>query len=110
MRRATSISCPVRSFCMAVGADGYSTFDGKGWSKPTSIPEFPSAFVPEVSCGSSHSCTIIGLNGESSQWSGGSWSAPVSAFTGEFLGTVAVSCASARFCMAVNSRGTAAHT
>jgi hypothetical protein len=35
---------------------------------------------------------------------------PTAVFTGEFLGTVAISCATPQFCMAVNSRGTTAHT
>jgi hypothetical protein len=110
LRGTTSVSCPTPSFCMAVGQGGYSTFSRGRWSAPSAVPGFQSAFFPDVSCASAHSCTVIGLNGESSQWRGGSWSAPVAVFTGEFLGTVAISCATTRFCMAVNSRGTAAHT
>jgi hypothetical protein len=110
MRDTTSVSCPTTTFCMAVGQGGYSTFDGKAWSAPKRVPQFQSALFPEVSCAAANSCTVIGLNGESSQWRDGSWSTPVSVFTGEFLGTVAISCATPSFCMAVSSRGTAAHT
>ncbi len=110
MRGATSVSCPASSFCMSVGPSDYSTFDGKDWSKPTSISGFESSFVPDVSCASNGSCRAVGLNGESSEWRGGAWSTPTSVFGGEFLATVSISCATSRFCMAVNSRGTAAHT
>jgi hypothetical protein len=110
MRGASSVSCPVRSFCMAVASGGYSTFDGTTWSRPIPVPGLQSAFVPDVSCPSTHSCTVVGLNGESSQWRNGNWSSPTSVFTGEFLSTVVVSCATPEFCMAVNNRGTAAHT
>lgn len=110
LQGTTSVSCPVKSFCMAVGPSAYSTFDGKGWSEPKSIPDNPSAFVPDVSCATPHSCTVVGLNGESVQWRSGAWSIPTSVFTGEFLATVAISCPTPQFCMTVNSRGTAAHT
>lgn len=110
LRGTTSVSCAVRSFCLAVGPSAYSTFDGTRWSGAKPIPDFTSAFVPDVSCATPHSCTVVGLNGESVQWRGGAWSMPTSVFTGEFLATVAISCPTPRFCMTVNSRGTAAHT
>ncbi len=110
LRGTSSVSCPVRSFCMAVGPSAYSTFDGKGWSESKSIPDLPSAFVPDVSCATPHSCTVVGLSGESVRWRSGAWSTPTSVFTGEFLATVAISCPTPQFCMTVNSRGTAAHT
>jgi hypothetical protein len=110
LRGATSVSCPVRSFCMAVGPSAYSTFDGNGWSGPKSIPDFTSAFVPDVSCATPQRCTVVGLNGESVQWRSGAWSMRTSVFAGEFLATVAISCPTPQFCMTVNSRGTAAHT
>ena len=100
--KLASVSCASSSFCMADDKSGDAyVWNGTAWSTVTS----GSALVGgELSCPSATFC-VDNLGGI---WQGAGWSAttPLQAYSGYNYGfVVAVTCATASFCMAANGFG-----
>ena len=126
----SSVSCPSRGFCMAVGQVGGEPsalrWSGGNWST-VSVPNTPAgADLGSVSCASSRACMAVGtyevetsfsvsaFESFAERWNGSQWSPqtiwnePRSAFpaadeTGSELADVA--CSSTTSCVAVGSSG-----
>jgi hypothetical protein len=95
------MSCPTTTFCAAIDAYGYAvTFDGSGWSDPVRVSSADAEVA--VSCGSVDMCVAANLDGTVATWDGTSWSEPISAIA---EGIVALSCADATHCVAVDGSG-----
>ena len=106
----TSVSCPSTTYCVALSAGGSAvTYGGQSWSLPASVGPEGSY---KVSCPTVAFCATVGASGTVGAastlgtFNGHSWS------TQQTLGTGAhddrlmdVSCATRRFCVAVNLNG-----
>jgi hypothetical protein len=101
-----AVSCPSRSFCATVGADGYAeTFNGSDWSTPVD-PDPNGKGLSAVSCVSSTFCAAVDNNGNAITFDGTAWSSPTAVdTTGNALG--AVSCASVTLCVTGDAGGNA---
>ena len=102
-----AISCPASTFCMALTATAFTTFDGVVWKPPAPIPGLTGALLRSVSCSSHVQCTVVGLDGSGATWRGGTWTHRSTIFPGGITATVVVSCAKSGGCVAVNSKGLA---
>ncbi len=78
---ASAVSCPAKTFCMAVGyngpvTEGYAAAYDKGtWSAPVTAD--PDGVLLSVSCASARFCEAADNHGYFLTWNGTSWSAPV---------------------------------
>lgn len=109
-----AVSCASTRFCVAVGSgeagsvsDGGETalFDGATWRW------FPSPRLTRVSCASQTFCLGTGeADGRSvsSVFNGTTWSTPVPFGDAAGAAPVSVSCATSRYCVAINASGRAA--
>jgi hypothetical protein len=105
------VSCAGPSFCLAVGTPA-EAWTGTRWSV---IPGAPAGPLGSVSCPAPGSCQAVGQPAAGSRpvaarWDGRTWQVehlPRPAPAPQYLTVVAVSCATASFCMAVgdSSRG-----
>ena len=98
-----SASCLSKSFCLAVGPKGALTWNGSTWKASAGAGNLGGGSV--VSCGSTRFCAATGPVSGIDVWQGSKWhhlavSIPSSAATSDLL---AVSCASASFCVAVGT-------
>ena len=106
---ASAVSCPAKTFCMAVGYNGPATegyaaaYDRGTWSAPVTAD--PDGVLLSVSCASASFCEAADNHGYFLTWNGTSWSAPVLVDPGQTV--YSISCPSARFCMAVDAIGQA---
>ena len=74
----TAVSCSSRTFCLVSGR-GFSTFDGKSWTKPTSLPTPPSPIgdppgiggFDSVSCPVANFCAQVDIDGYAVTYTGG---------------------------------------
>ena len=106
----TSVSCPTSTFCTAISAQGTAvTYDGRSWSSPVSVG--PSATY-EVSCPTVTFCAAVGANripGDPNTvgiFNGHSWSTFQTSSSGaESDRLMDISCATSRFCVAVDLDG-----
>jgi hypothetical protein len=121
----SSVSCPSRGFCMAVGQVGGKPlalrFAHRSWSTvsvpASSIGGFPAGSLNSVSCTSSRACTAVGATSQQSfaeHWNGSLWSLqktwnqPPVPFADPNSTTTAlngVTCTAAKACIAVGSSG-----
>ena len=93
------ISCASPSFCAAFDVLGQAvTWDGKRWSPP-SLADGARGDVAGLSCAGPISCLMVDGGGNTLSWDGSTWSAPARSLA---LGSSfdALSCPTARFCMA----------
>jgi hypothetical protein len=120
-RELNGVSCVSSSFCVAVGAHGFSglanapslplveSWNGETWS-PVPSPE-PARGVNSpfklqgVSCTSTDLCVAVGTGGLIESWNGTAWSIVPSPNSGTLNG---VWCASAKRCLAVGANEGAA--
>jgi len=97
---AGQVSCVSASFCLMAGAkdsDGnftaYQTFDGTGWSAPSSAPG-----MNELSCATTEFC--VGLGGsDATAFNGTSWTTPVEEADGQ--GLTSLNCPTVTYCAAL---------
>jgi len=117
----TSVSCPSTSFCTAVGGtpgDAQNSnaviYNGSSWGTPTAV--YAHSFATSVSCSSASFCAAVDNGGAPTAYNGNSWSTPVTIDCSCFCGfgvcdgsyaryLNSVSCASASFCVTVDSDG-----
>ena len=92
------LSCASTTFCMAVAAYKYATFDGASWSI-AQMTGMPQESWHSLSCPSAGFCLAADTVGRTSRFNGTGWSAPVYVTSAQVPWSV--SCASASFCMAV---------
>lgn len=117
--RYEAVSCPTRSFCMAittgVGSRGYhvgiAEIERHGKWTVSEIPGIGSkrSHLNAVSCASATSCVVVGSSdaGESPtilRWDGSRWHALTGPATAGDGAVTAVSCASAGYCVALGGR------
>ena len=113
-----SVSCTSRRFCAAVVGKSAVQWNGKRWSKMT-FAKPPLSALDDVSCSSSKFCEAVAAtmqptcfatcptpNPWSYAWHGTSWSAQPSYSPDYSAGPTAVSCTSAKACMATGSAET----
>lgn len=98
-----SVSCAARTLCAAGTNDAKVTaFDGTTWSKPFTFPSRDR--VMSLSC-MQGSCVAAGLV-DYAVYDGAAWSAPTPITSGDIgKGFLALSCASATFCIATTAHG-----
>jgi hypothetical protein len=97
----SSVSCPVKKFCVALDENFASTYNGKKWSAAVDTSED----LVSVSCTSATFCVAVDENGGAETYNGKKWSIPETVAPAVPL--VSVSCASASFCAAVSYEGDA---
>ena len=100
---AVSVSCPSRTFCLAVDSDGHAArFNGHFWSAPRLID---SESLTSVSCPSRSFCVAVDQAGGVVSFDGRSWRRHGVL---QYLdGFTSVSCVSRLFCAAVDALGNA---
>jgi hypothetical protein len=105
----SSISCPSTTFCVAVSVSGSAViYDGHAWSSP--LPLGPAATY-KVSCPTVTFCAAVGANGTAgaastlATFDGQSWSTQQTSPGGLKDRLLDVSCATRKFCVAVNLDG-----
>jgi len=106
-----AVSCPNSSFCMAIDAGGdpadgsdYYVYSGGTWG----IGGFVHADLSSLACTSRTFCAGITSKGSklyAETWNGSAWSAPDLLDSRSKPVTGEVSCASKKFCIAVDSAG-----
>ncbi len=96
------LSCPSTTFCVAIGLNFVSTFNGKTWTVPQVIDATPVPSLWSVSCPSTTFCKAINAHGYVFTYNGSSWSAPVLIDT---IQTDSISCPSTTMCMATDALG-----
>ena len=110
------VSCATATWCVAVGT-GATRWDGRRWAvQRVPVPGGGPAYLSDVSCRSSSACVAVGAypSGHAQiplveRWDGRTWSSqriPLSSLEsgpGVDGSITGVSCASARFCLAVGS-------
>jgi hypothetical protein len=109
-RHPQAVSCVSARFCLAVGSGqdggGETTFfDGVSWRW------FPSSLLTRVSCISATFCLATGEAGGrtvSSVFNGTTWSTPAPFGDATGAAPVSLSCASTRYCVAIDAGGRAA--
>ena len=102
------VSCPAKSFCMAVSTDGEVVqWDGTAWSEPTPVSAggaggLAGVQLEGVSCPTAAFCVAVDSRGRALVWRAGTWTAddvdgarPLSA----------VSCPTATSCVLVDRDG-----
>lgn len=96
-------SCPSTTFCVVTASytGAISTFDGTTW---TSVKVDQAVDSRAVSCSSKVHCVALN-NNLAESFTGSGWSAP--AIIDAHSGLSAVSCPTARFCVAVDKHGNA---
>lgn len=110
----SSISCSSSEFCMAGGGLSGGPKDGAGvvsmWNGQTWSPvqvvlaDIPADFkttITSMSCPRSNFCVAADQNQRFIQWNGKGWSAPPTLYPGG--DSIAASCTSKSFCLAVGS-------
>jgi hypothetical protein len=110
--QVTNVSCLANGFCLTVGLTGQTAaWDGRAWHLAPGIHGV--RFLSGLSCVSSSFCIAVGNNSTNKRttnyalrWTGAGWGPPVELYAtlgqAGFYDTVhAVSCTSARFCMAI---------
>ncbi len=114
-----AVSCATPKFCVVVDNHGDEVTYAHGhWSSPRGVdPDAPGYGLTAVSCPTAQFCAATGANGDDGSgsvvmYNGSSWSSPQTIAPSPpspygFIGLVAVSCASASFCMAADAYGNA---
>jgi RHS repeat-associated protein len=98
-------TCVSATFCVAVGASGYTTtYNGTTWSTPTDADS--SRTMDAVSCVSSTFCVAVDTAGYATTYNGTTWSTPSDIDSTRSVN--AVTCVSSTFCVAVGASGYAA--
>jgi hypothetical protein len=117
----TSVSCSSSKVCTTAYGDGFvEQWDGKRWAPPVEAVPPDNALV---SCPSKNFCMFVDQDSYTATWDGKSWSgpqfvdpqamritqpsgdtSPVSWGQGDF-GIIGMSCASDRFCVALDDSG-----
>jgi hypothetical protein len=104
---ASAVSCSGPHFCAALDDFGEAfTWAGQRWSRPHTFDTSLLAGIDAVSCPSRTACMAVDYNGLATGWNGTSWSPARQIDAGRaYLNDV--SCAAARFCIAVDMRARA---
>ena len=107
----TDLSCVSSTFCMLVGGNTVSRWNGAYWSEPVAIEparsinsSYNDVNLVSVSCATSSFCVTVDNFGNELTWNGIKWSASqlIDPSGGELS---SVSCATSSFCVAVDSLG-----
>ena len=103
-----SLACPGSSTCTAAGLDGSNnvvvaktTNGGSSWAAQTPASGFPSGTIPQISCGSTSACIVVGGSAASVMQTtngGSSWSMVTTMPTGS--SPTEISCGDATHCVA----------
>ncbi len=102
----SAVSCAGRSFCAALDDFGEAfTWSGSKWSRPHRFDGNLLAGSDAVSCRARTSCVAVDDGGFATAWNGTAWSQKQRIDRSGAL--MDVSCGTARFCIAVDSRGRA---
>ena len=102
---ASAVSCSGPHFCAALDDFGEAfAWSGTGWSRPHGFDSNLLAGSDAVSCPSKTACTAVDDNGFATRWTGHRWSRKRRIDRGR-AGLSDVSCATGRFCVAVDVRG-----
>jgi hypothetical protein len=96
------VSCASSSFCVAIGTNFVSTYDGHVWTRPLAIDHTPRPHLQSVSCPTTTFCVVVNYIGYAFVYRSGTWSP---ATLVDPLGINSVSCASAKLCMAADAAG-----
>ncbi|MHB8262562.1 MAG: fibronectin type III domain-containing protein [Acidimicrobiales bacterium] len=103
-----SVSCPSPDMCVAVDSYGNAlTYNGTTWSAPVSIDTYQTNTVQlnSVSCPTPSFCAAVDSLGYTLTFNGSAWTSPAP-IDNDQEGIDAVSCASAKFCVAgISSTG-----
>jgi hypothetical protein len=105
-----TVSCPERTFCMAVGEYGNTAirWDGRSWSAPVRIDRGGARVeVTSVSCASPRFCAAVDTLGRVMEWNGFAWSPPILVDPGAGLTSVSCPRGGRPFCVAVDGGGNA---
>jgi hypothetical protein len=108
-----SVSCPTRSFCVALGYNGSvvtSTDPTGGASAWTAAPIAPAYGLQRLTCPSKHLCVAAGISdaiATSTRPAGGSkaWRFGHANLAGETSEIVALACPSTSLCLAIDANG-----
>jgi hypothetical protein len=96
-----AVSCASASFCTAVGGKRAVRFNGRRWSSPRVID--PHGYLRDISCAATDFCVATDLFGYAVTFDGTSWSEPTLVGpTASYANLASVSCASVRFCIALD--------
>ncbi len=105
-----AVSCSSASSCVAIGDGNATQFNGRRWSK--AVPVGPAGDTYQISCPTPTFCAAVGANGHAGQKSallsfdGQSWTTYATTSSTNLKSRLMdVSCATARFCTAVNFDG-----
>jgi hypothetical protein len=99
----SAVSCSGRHFCAALDDFGEAfTWNGSHWSRPHRFDANLLAGSDAVSCRTKTACMAVDGNGVAASWNGTMWSRKQSIDPG--AGVMDVSCAAARFCVAIDIR------
>jgi hypothetical protein len=120
-----AISCPTKTFCLAVGGRLASStgarrvaievWDGTTWQAGTAAALGGDRIANAVSCATADVCTVVGEEGSSqprpfiARYQSGAWSVETSAFAARGDTIDAVSCATATSCEAVGAVSSTGH-
>jgi hypothetical protein len=105
---SASVSCPSRSFCLAVDDEANAMkYNGRTWSAPTKVASgygTGGKALTHVACASSSFCVAIDNGGAALTYDGRAWSKPMQVNFqrgGGYQLLSSVSCPSSAFCVAV---------
>ena len=105
---ASAISCSGRRFCAALDdfGEAFTWAAGSGWSRPHRFDGNLLDGSDAVSCRARTACMAVDEGGFMTRWNGSTWSRK-RRIDPSRAGLIDVSCASARFCVAVGLNGRA---
>jgi hypothetical protein len=99
------VACSAPTVCVALDNFGEAfTWVRSRWSAPVRFDQNLMDGSDAVSCPASSFCMVVDEDGVTTRWNGRAWS---DARTIDAAELADVSCANARFCIAVDSRGRA---
>lgn len=103
----SAVSCSGPRFCAALDDFGEAfTWAGGAWSQPHTFDGNLLNESDAVSCRAKSACMAVDENGFATSWNGTTWS-PARRIDQSNAGLADVSCASARFCIAVDTHARA---
>jgi hypothetical protein len=100
--RLEGVSCASPTFCVAIGLNFVTTYNGHTWSLPVVIDRTPVPHLFSVTCATATFCMAANAAGYVFTYNGAGWSAPVLADADRID---SISCATPTMCMAVDILG-----
>jgi hypothetical protein len=102
-----SVSCPTRSWCMAVGLTGQAIqYANGGWGRPVFV-DARRGELTSVSCVDAAFCMAVDANGDATRWDGSRWGYPSKIDAQDYPenGPSGVSCTARSFCLMLDNHG-----